>query len=113
MPMSLCVRLYVRHIYPLTHSSPHLQHRSCHYVSVILGWPGDFVNSLYESVMTSRYAYRGCVKQWCSAVTPEAKKRTLFRLPLLVLLHILIIAISDLIQDDRMCVNPIFGEQEN
>ena len=60
---------------------------------------GTLVNSTCESAMTSRHAYSCGVNKCCSALTPEAKKRRCQDCQPLVLLHILIIAISDLIQD--------------
>lgn len=70
----VCVCAYSSDTLLPTHSSLHLHHRPCHDVSVILGWPGDFVNGSYESAMTSRHAYSCSVNKWPWTVTPEAKR---------------------------------------
>lgn len=68
----VCARAYSSNIfhYLPAHSSIHPHHRSCRYVSVILGWRADCVNSLYESAMTSLPAESYAVKKWPSAPTP-------------------------------------------
>lgn len=107
--LCVCVCLQQRHIYPHSFQPTSLHHGSCLYVSVILGWPGDFVNSSYESVMTSRHAYSCGVNKWSSALTTEAKK-DIVQTAIVGLLHILIIAISDLLQD--MCLSSVWTKKK-